>query len=116
MQYTAGAEKYKRAQLVERDRKEISMRKHVLYVGGLSQATKDESAGYGFVEMGSPAQALHAVVELDGSLFYDGCLEVYATPSGVHKTSERGRYSDRNNVQHLKLSPVRHSIHGRVVD
>lgn len=85
------------------------MRKHVLYVGGLSRATNDDqlkdmfaicglvpwahvvrkptgqSAGYGFVEMGSATQALRAVVELDGSLFNGGCLEVYMTPSGVHR-------------------------------
>lgn len=100
------------------------MRKHVLYVGGLSQATQDDrlkglfamyglvpwvqivrhptgrSAGYGFVQMGSPAQALHAVVELDGSLFNDGYLEVYATPSGVHRTRERGQHSDRRSVHY----------------
>lgn len=85
------------------------MRKHVLYVGGLSRATNGDqlkeifamcglvpwahvvrhptgqSAGYGFVEMGSATQALRAVLELDGSLFNDGCLEVYMTPSGVHR-------------------------------
>lgn len=81
------------------------MRKHVLYVGGLSRATTDDqlkalfgmyglvpwahvvrhqvtgkSSGYGFVEMASAAQALRAVVELDGVLFDDSCLQLQITP------------------------------------
>ena len=81
------------------------MSKRVLYVGGLSDtiSNKDlvnlfgaygvvahayivrhkhsgKSAGYGFVEMGSGEQALHAVVALEGTLFDGNRLRLYVTP------------------------------------
>jgi len=73
------------------------VRKRLLYVGGLTDATSDfqirdlfgthgtvasahvirykhngKSAGYGFVEMGAGEQALCAVVALEGTLYYEG--------------------------------------------
>jgi len=81
------------------------MSKRVLYVGGLSDITSDhqlrdllgaygtvsrayvvkhkhsgKSAGYGFVEMGSSAQALSAVIALEGAEFEGRCLRLYVTP------------------------------------
>ena len=82
------------------------MMKHVLYVGGLPEATtvdhlkalfsiyglvlwarvarhtvSRKSTPYGFVEMASGGQALRALVELDGALFNDSCLQLYLTPA-----------------------------------
>jgi RNA recognition motif-containing protein len=78
--------------------------KRVLYVGGLVETVCDrhlqhlfeaygiisnaqvvrhqptgKSAGYGFVEMGSAGQALHAVVSLEGTEFGGSCLRVSVT-------------------------------------
>lgn len=77
----------------------------VLYVGGLADGVSDrqlrelfgvygivrrayvvrqrqtgQSAGYGFVEMGSGEQALTAVVALEGTLFDGRCLCISVTP------------------------------------
>jgi RNA recognition motif-containing protein len=77
--------------------------RHVLYVDGLSEAVttdqlkdlfaiyghvpwarvarhRDKSASYGFVELTSGVQALRALVELDGTIVDDTCLQVYLTP------------------------------------
>ncbi len=81
------------------------MGKRVLYVGGLSDTISDcqlrelfstygvvarayivrhrhngKSAGYGFVEMGSGEQALHAVVALEGTEVAGNHLRLYVTP------------------------------------
>jgi RNA recognition motif-containing protein len=81
------------------------MSRCVLYVGGLAESTSDcqlrdllgaygtvarafvvrhkysgKSAGYGFVEMGSPKQAVDAVVALEGALFEGHSLRLYITP------------------------------------
>jgi RNA recognition motif-containing protein len=79
--------------------------KRVLYVGGLSKTTSDgqlrnlleahgtvsrahivrhkhsgQSAGYGFVEMGSNEQALSAIVALEGAVLEGDCLRLYIVP------------------------------------
>lgn len=81
------------------------MGKRVLYVGGLSETISEcqlrdllggygmvahahivrhkhtgKSAGYGFVEMASGEQALHAVVALEGTEFAGQSLRLYVTP------------------------------------
>jgi RNA recognition motif-containing protein len=81
--------------------------KRVVYVGGLSETMSDDqlgnllggygvvahayvvrhkhsgkSAGYGFVEMSSREQALHAVVSLEGALLDGNSLRLYVTPFG----------------------------------
>jgi RNA recognition motif-containing protein len=81
------------------------MSNRVLYVGGLSSAISDDqlkalfvpygsvirawiirhkhtgkSAGYGFVEMTSGEEALHAVLSLEGALVNGDCLRLYVTP------------------------------------
>jgi RNA recognition motif-containing protein len=86
--------------------------RHVLYVGGLSAAVtanqlkdlfaaygqvpwarverqRDESTSYGFVQLTSGAEALRAVVELDGTIVDDTCLQVYLTP--LHAARGRGQ-------------------------
>ena len=88
------------------------MGKRVLYVGGLSETISDrdllnlfgsygvvarayivrhkhtgKSAGYGFVEMGSGEQALHAVVALEGALVDGNRLRLYVTPYVVAANS-----------------------------
>jgi RNA recognition motif-containing protein len=80
------------------------MGKRVLYVGGLSETMSDDqlsrllagygvvahacvirykqsgkSAGYGFVEMSSGEQALHAVASLEGAVLDGNCLRLYVT-------------------------------------
>jgi RNA recognition motif-containing protein len=85
--------------------KDITMGKRVLYVGGLPDGVSDcelrgrfityglvarayvvkfkhtgMSAGYGFVEMGSGEQALHAVVALEGTEWDGHLLRLYVTP------------------------------------
>ena len=81
------------------------MGKRILYVGGLPDKVSDcelreifnsyglvarayvvrfkhtgKSAGYGFVEMGSGEQALHAVVALAGTKWHGHPLRLYVTP------------------------------------
>lgn len=81
------------------------MGKRVVYVGGLSDSVSDwellnlfgayglvsrayvvrhkhsgKSAGYGFVEMGSGEQALHAVVAMEGMKHEGNFLRLSVTP------------------------------------
>ncbi len=88
--------------------------RHVLYVDGLSKAItadqlkdlfamygqvpwarvarhRDKSASYGFVELTSGVQALRALVELDGTIVDDSCLQVCLMPlqSGTNGTGAR---------------------------
>lgn len=90
--------------------------KHVLYVGGLPEATtvdhlkalfsiyglvlwarvarhtvSQRSKRYGFVEMASGGQALRALVELDGALFRDSCLQLYLTPMHRWRANNRNK-------------------------
>ncbi|MDH4080635.1 MAG: RNA-binding protein [Nitrospira sp.] len=82
------------------------MSQHVVYVGGLTDATSDhqlrelfgtygsvtrayvirhkhsgKSAGYGFVEMMSGQQASCAVAALEGAVFQGNCLRLFVMPS-----------------------------------
>jgi RNA recognition motif-containing protein len=83
--------------------------KRILYVGGLPDNVLDcelrgiftpyglvarayvvrfkhtgKSAGYGFVEMGSGEQALHAVDTLEGTKWEGHLLRLYVTPYANH--------------------------------
>lgn len=91
------------------------MSKRVIYVGGLSDNTLDyqlrelfgaygtvvrahvvrhkhggKSARYGFVEMDSGEEALHAVVVLEGAVFHGNCLRCYVTPYSRTNSSGSG--------------------------
>jgi RNA recognition motif-containing protein len=84
--------------------------KRVLYVGGLSESVSSaqlsdlfgsygvvsrayvvrhkhstKSTGYAFVEMASAAEALAAVVALEGALLAGNSLRVYVTPYASQK-------------------------------
>jgi len=100
--------------------------RHVLYVDGLSKAItvdqlkdvfaiygqvpwarvarhRDKSASYGFVELTSGVQALRALVELDGTIVDDSCLQVYLTPlqsrtNGFGTRSSNGANKEPRNL------------------